>query len=58
MGWIGRGAGFSEDHSVVVVGERVWDSSSRVVEGSLVLIEVLVVLMLDMVDEAIAPYSC
>ena len=53
---VGRGAGFCEDEVVVIRGSlfvSVWDSSSMVVEGSIVVFEVDV-LVLWMVDEAIA----
>ena len=55
---VGRGDGFGEDELVVsdsfVV--RVWDSSSTVLEGSMVVVEV-VVLLLQIVDEAATQHS-
>ena len=56
---VGRGVGFCEDEVVVMLGSffvSVWDSSSMVVEGSIVVFE-LVVLVLWMV-EAVAQCPC
>ena len=56
---VGRGIGFCEDEVVVILGSffvSVWDSSSMVVEGSIVVFE-LVVLVLWMV-EAVAQCPC
>lgn len=52
--------GFCEDEVVVILGSffvSVWDSSSMVLEGSIVVFEV-VVLVLWTVDETIAQCSC
>ena len=57
---VGRGIGFCEDEVVMIPGSffvRVWDSSSMVVEGSVVLFEVFVLVMW-MVDEAVAQCPC
>ena len=54
--WVGRGFGFDESEVVVVLssfGLRVWDSSSMVVEGSIVVLVLVLVF-----DDAIAPCSC
>ena len=57
---VGRGIGFCEEEVAVVPGPffvRVWDSSSMVVEGSIVVFEVAV-LVLWVVVEPIAQRSC
>lgn len=44
---VGSGVGFGEDEVVVgACGARVWDSSSMLVEGSMVVVELVVVLVL------------
>ena len=39
-------------------GGRVWDSSSMEVEGSMVVAEVVIVLVLLVVDDVVAECSC
>ena len=57
---VGGRIGFCEDEVLVILGSffaSVWDSSSTLVEGSIVVFEV-VVLVLWMVDETIAQCPC
>ena len=44
--WVDWGAWVGDDVVVGTCGERTWDSSSMLVEGSMVVAEVLVVLVL------------
>ena len=44
--WVGWGAWVGEDVVMGACGVTVWDSSSMLVEGSIVVAEVLVVLVL------------
>lgn len=56
--WAGLGFGSGEDEVAVgACGERIWDSSSILVEGSMLVIEVVVVLVLLVVDEDVAECS-
>lgn len=44
--WLEWGAGVGEDVVVGAFGERTWDSSSMLVEGSMIVVEVLVLFVL------------
>lgn len=57
--WVRWGVGIGE--AVVAeatCGGRVWDSSSMEVEGSMVVAEVVIVLVLLVVDDVVAECSC